>query len=140
MRVLVAASMLVLLAGSTLAQDDHVQRYGERTRIRRGNRSRPRRTPERANKKSLSNIPDKGPTDPWGTVRGTDAPKTVAKPDTAAKPAKPKTKTGAANNEGRASGAGLPPSSMPPAPTDHRPHTLVQVVPGDLGSDFEGRD
>jgi hypothetical protein len=31
-------------------------------------------------------------------VRSNDAPKTAAKPDTAAKPVKPKTKTGAANN------------------------------------------
>ena len=140
MRVLVAASMLVLLAGSALAQDDHVQRYGEKDKDKTPEQIQAEKDAERAYKKSLGNIPDKGPTDPWGTVRGTDAPKTVAKPDTAAKPAKPKTKTGAANNEVRASGAGLPPSSMPPAPADHRPYTLVQVVPGNLGSDFEGRD
>jgi hypothetical protein len=101
MRVLVAASMLVLLVGSALAHDDHVQRYGEKDKDKTQEQIQAEKDAERAYKKSLGNIPDKSPTDPWGwgTVRGTDeAAKTAAKPDTAAKPAKPKTKTGAANN------------------------------------------
>ena len=98
MRVLVAAAMLMLLAGSALAQEEHVQKYGEQDKDKTPQQIRAEKEAERAYKKSLGNIPDKGPTDPWGTVRSTDAPKTAAKPDTAAKPAKPKTKTGAANN------------------------------------------
>ena len=43
---------------------------------------------EKAYKESLKKIPDaKTSSDPWGTVRSNDAPKTAA-------PAKPKTKTG----------------------------------------------
>jgi len=43
---------------------------------------------DKAYKDSLRKIPDaKTSSDPWGTVRNNDAPKTVA-------PAKPKTKTG----------------------------------------------
>ena len=98
MRVLVAASMLLLLAGSALAQDTHVPRYGEVDKEKSPEEIQADKAAERAYKKSLGNIPDKGPTDPWGVVRSTDTPKTAAKPDTAAKPAKPKTKTGAANN------------------------------------------
>ena len=98
MRVLVAASMLVLLAGSALAQDEHVPKYGEADKEKSPEQIRADKAAESAYKKSLSNIPDKGPTDPWGVVRSIDTPKTAAKPDTAAKPAKPKTKTGAAYN------------------------------------------
>jgi hypothetical protein len=47
---------------------------------------------DKAYKDSLRKIPDaKSSSDPWGTVRGTDAPKTTA-PKMAAP--KPKTKTG----------------------------------------------
>jgi hypothetical protein len=98
MRVLVAAAMLALLAGSALAQDTHVPRYGETDKEKGPEEIRAEKDAERAYNKSLGNIPDKGPTDPWGVVRSTDSPKSAAKPDTATKPAKPKTKTGAANN------------------------------------------
>ena len=46
---------------------------------------------EKAYRESLRKIPDaKTSNDPWGTVRGTDAPKTTS--------AKPKTKTGSTAN------------------------------------------
>jgi hypothetical protein len=98
MRVLVAAAMLVLLTGSALAEDNHVPRYGEEDKVKSQEQIRADKAAERAYQRSLGNIPDKGPSDPWGTVRSTDAPKTAAKPDAAAKPVKPKTRTGAANN------------------------------------------
>jgi hypothetical protein len=45
---------------------------------------------DKAYRESLKKIPDsKASNDPWGTVRGTEAPKT---------PAKPKTKTGSTSN------------------------------------------
>ena len=45
---------------------------------------------DKAYRESLKKIPDaKASSDPWGTVRGTEAPKT---------PAKPKTKTGSTSN------------------------------------------
>jgi hypothetical protein len=69
MRVLVAASMLVLLAGSALAQDDHVQRYGEKDKDKTPEQIQAEKDAERAYKKSLGNIPDKGPTDPWHGTR-----------------------------------------------------------------------
>jgi len=47
---------------------------------------------QKAYKESLKKIPDaKAPSDPWGNVRGTEAPKTSA-------PAKPRTKTGSTAN------------------------------------------
>ena len=49
---------------------------------------------DKAYQDSLKKIPDaKVPADPWGSVRSTDAPKTVTKAS-----AKPKTKTGSAAN------------------------------------------
>ena len=53
---------------------------------------------DKAYKRSLGNIPDKGPTDPWGSARSIDAPKAATKTVTKASPAKPKTKTGSAAN------------------------------------------
>jgi len=92
MRVLVAAAMIILLTGSALAQDTHVPRYGEADKDKSQEQIRGDKAAERAYQRSLGNIPDKGPSDPWGAVRSTDAPKT------AARPVKPKTKTGAAND------------------------------------------
>ena len=43
-----------------------------------------------AYKRSLGNIPDQPPADPWGIARGTDAPKTATKVQTK------RTKTGSA--------------------------------------------
>jgi hypothetical protein len=45
-------------------------------------------------KKSLGNIPDQPPADPWGNARGTDAPKTGTKTTAVKKP----TKTGGTAN------------------------------------------
>ena len=59
-----------------------------------GARSSRDRTAERAYKRSLGNIPDQTPTDPWGNARSVDAPKAVAKPSVA----KPRTKIGGTAN------------------------------------------
>ena len=77
MRILLAAAMTVLLAGTATAQD-HVQRYGEPDHEKTAVEMNAEKDANRAYKRSLSNIPDKGPTDPWGTVRTTDAPKPTA--------------------------------------------------------------
>jgi hypothetical protein len=51
---------------------------------------------DKAYKDTLKKIPDaKAPTDPWGNVRSTDAPKAA---DKATASAKPKTKTGSTAN------------------------------------------
>ncbi len=101
MRVLCAAAVVMaLLAGGPAyaQQDDHVQRYGEKDKEKTREQIQAEKDADRAYKRSLRNIPDKGPVDPWGSVRATDAPKTDA-PKTAPQKtsmAKSKSKTGAA--------------------------------------------
>jgi hypothetical protein len=74
MRVVLVAAAILALSGAAFAQA--VPKMGE-----------PDKTPsdiaaekaaEKAYIRSLGNIPDKGPGDPWGVVRGPDAPKTTA--------------------------------------------------------------
>jgi opacity protein-like surface antigen len=93
MRILLAAATTMLLAGTAMAQD-HVQRYGEPDHEKTAVEKTAEKDANQAYKKSLGNIPDKGPTDPWGAVRTTDTPKPAA---TATKPKK--TKTGSADSK-----------------------------------------
>jgi hypothetical protein len=74
MRVVIVVAAILALGGAAFAQA--VPKFGE-----------PDKTPsdiaaekaaEKAYNKSLGNIPDKGPGDPWGVVRSPDAPKTTA--------------------------------------------------------------
>jgi hypothetical protein len=88
MRIILAAVMLALLAGSASAQQRHVPKYGEEDKDRTQQEKDADKAAAAAYQRSLSNIPDKGPTDPWGAVRSTDAPKPA---DTTAKPKKIKT-------------------------------------------------
>ena len=94
MRVLCAAAMIALLAGPAYAQQKSVPQYGDAPADKTRSEIEQDRTAERAYKRSLGNIPDQTPTDPWGNARSVDAPKAVAKPS----PAKPRTKTGATAN------------------------------------------
>jgi hypothetical protein len=98
MRVLCAAAMIALLAGPAYAQQKSVPKYGDAPAEKTPSEIEQERANDRAYKRSLGNIPDQGPTDPWGNARSVDAPKaatkTVAKPS----PAKPRTKTGATAN------------------------------------------
>jgi hypothetical protein len=93
MRILLAAAMTMILAGAAVAQD-HVQRYGEPDHEKTAVEKNAEKEANQAYKRSLGNIPDKGPTDPWGTVRTTDAPKPTA---TATK--SKKTKTGSTDGK-----------------------------------------
>jgi hypothetical protein len=87
MRILIAAAVAVLLTAPAYAQMPAMNMMPEV----------PSKSPEekeqdaikdKAYRESLKKIPDaKTSSDPWGTVRSNDAPKTAA-------PAKPKTKTG----------------------------------------------
>jgi hypothetical protein len=88
MRVFVAAAIIVALAQPALAQKP-IPKYGEVDKDKTPQEKAAEREADDAYKNSLKNIPDKGPTDPWGTVRAPDAPRTAAKP---------KAKTGAAGN------------------------------------------
>jgi hypothetical protein len=89
MRVFAAAAVIAILAGPAFAQSQPVPRYGDIDNKKSPQEIEAERESERAYKKSLGNIPDQGPTDPWGSVRSDSAPKAAAK----AAPAK-RTKTG----------------------------------------------
>ena len=93
MKVFLAAIMVALLAAPAFAQAPSptasVPKYGETAKPKSPTEIEAEKEAERAYKKSLGNIPDQGPTDPWGNVRSDSAPKPVAK----AAPSK-KTKTG----------------------------------------------
>ena len=89
MRVfLIAAALAAFLGGAAHAQRQSVPRYGEEDKAKSPAQIEADKAAERAYRHSLTNIPDKGPTDPWGAVRSNDAPKTST--------VKTKTKTGSA--------------------------------------------
>jgi hypothetical protein len=84
---MVIAFFAAFLAGPACAQQEKpMQKYGEPDKDKTAQEKDADKAAERAYQRSLGNIPDKGPTDPWGVVRSTDAPKTAAKPPAAKKP------------------------------------------------------
>ncbi len=93
MRIFLAAAVMRycgLLAGPACAQGQAiVPKYGEEDKAKTPQQIEADKEAERAYKRSLGNIPDRGATDPWGNVRSDGAPKPVAK----AAPAK-RTKAG----------------------------------------------
>jgi hypothetical protein len=89
MRAFLALLIIAALTGPVFAQDNHIQRYGEEDKDKTEAEKDADKAAQRAYQRSLGNIPDRGPSDPWGAVRPTDAPKS-----TAAKAKK--TKTGSA--------------------------------------------
>jgi hypothetical protein len=93
MRVVLVAAMIALLAGPAYAQTQPVPKYGEPAKEKSPQEIAADKETEKAYQRSLGNIPDKGPSDPWGNVRSDSAPKPVAK----AAPAK-RTKTGSTPN------------------------------------------
>jgi hypothetical protein len=92
MRVFIIAMFVVLLGGPALAQQKSIPKYGDVDKDKSPAEIEADKAAERAYKHSLGNIPDKGPTDPWGAVRS-DAPKTTT---TSTAVVKPKAKAGAA--------------------------------------------
>ena len=90
MRVLSAAAVVMVLTAPVYAQTPNVNLIPE-VRSRSPEEKEADAIKEKAYKESLRKIPDaKASSDPWGTVRSTDAPKA------AAAPAK-KSKTGSSN-------------------------------------------
>jgi hypothetical protein len=92
-RAALAGAFLIggLLAAPAYAQQQAVPKYGEETKDKTPQQIEADKAADRAYKRSLGNIPDQGPTDPWGTVRGNnDAPKASAAKTR-------KTKTGSVN-------------------------------------------
>jgi hypothetical protein len=88
MRILLAALLAAALATPALAQQPHMQEYGQPDKEKTAAEKAADKATADAYKRSLGVIPDKGTQDPWGTVRS-DA----TKPDTT-KTAKTRTKTG----------------------------------------------
>jgi hypothetical protein len=95
-KVLGAAAIIALLAGPVYAQQAPVPRYGEKDKEKTWNEREQEKEAQRAYKRSLDNVPEKGPVDPWGNARNVGEPKAAAKTDAkaAAKTAPPKIKTG----------------------------------------------
>ena len=73
------AFFVACLGGSAYAQQQSVPKYGEEPKDKTPQEKEADKAAERAYKRSLGNIPDQGPTDPWGTVRSnSDVPKASA--------------------------------------------------------------
>jgi len=90
MRAVLALIMIAVLSAPALAQvDNHVPRYGEADKEKTNSQKAADKAAAEAYQRSLGNIPEKGPSDPWGAARSTEAPKPA--PTKAAK-AKPKPK------------------------------------------------
>ena len=79
MRVFAAAAIIAFLAGPAYAQSQSIPKYGDTDKEKTPQQIEGERQAEKAYKRSLGNIPDQGPTDPWGNVRSESAPKAAAK-------------------------------------------------------------
>ena len=79
MRVFRAVSVLVLLVGPAHAQTQSVPKYGEAAKTKSHQEMQADKEAEKAYQRSLGNIPNRGPTDPWGDVRTESRTKPVAK-------------------------------------------------------------
>ena len=77
MRVVLVAVTILALSGTAFAQQA-VPRYGEGDKDKTPSDIATEKANEKAYRRSLGNIPDKGPSDPWGVVRSPDTPKTTA--------------------------------------------------------------
>ena len=89
MRVFNAVAVVVLLTGPAYAQMPNINLIPDAHSLTPEEKAAEEEK-DRAYKESLRKIPDaKASTDPWGTVRSGDAPKTSAKP---------RTKTGSTTN------------------------------------------
>jgi hypothetical protein len=78
MRVFSAAALATVLASAALAQSQPVPRYGDINKEKTPQEIEAERQTEKAYRSSLGNIPDKGPSDPWGQVRSGNAAKESA--------------------------------------------------------------
>jgi hypothetical protein len=79
MRVFFAAALVALLVTPAYAQQKTVPKYGEADKEKTPQEKAAEKAAEQAYQRSLGNIPDKGPTDPWGNMRSDGAPKPEAK-------------------------------------------------------------
>jgi hypothetical protein len=92
----VIALLAVVMILPAFAQDNHIQRYGEKDKDESPTEKAAKKEAERAYQRSLGNIPAQKSTDPWGTVRSDDAPKAATKTAAPKPKAKNDTKTDSA--------------------------------------------
>jgi hypothetical protein len=104
MRVLLAAVLVASTSAGAFAQGT-VPRYGETEKTKSPQEIQAEKDAERAYRHSLSNIPDKGPGDPWGAVRSNEPSKTGESGNPGAKP-KNKASTATPKSGGPAAKAG----------------------------------
>ena len=78
MRVILAAAIIASLATPAFAQQSHVPQYGEKDKDKTPAQKAADKAAQDAYERSLGTIPDQGPSDPWGTMRSNNAPKTGA--------------------------------------------------------------
>jgi hypothetical protein len=98
-RAFITAAIIAALAGPAWAQQKPVPRYGEKDKDKTWGEMEQEKAAERAYRRSLDSVPEKGPVDPWGNARSVEAPKgdaKAAKADAKTVSAKPKAKTGEA--------------------------------------------
>jgi len=96
MRVFRRAAAIILLASPAFAQVPPVNLRQDNKPAKSQEEKDAEAARDKAYKESLKKIPDaKAPTDPWGNVRSSDAPKTPAK---SASSAKTKPKSGSSSN------------------------------------------
>jgi len=91
MRIFLAAAVIAFVVAPAFAQESHMQGYREESKERTAAEKAADKAAQDAYRRSLSAIPDQGPTDPWGTMRGNNEPKGAA-----TKSPNAKTKTGSA--------------------------------------------
>jgi hypothetical protein len=96
-RILIAAGVIAMLAAPAWAQQKPMPRYGEKDKDKSWTEQQAEKDAERAYQRSLGNVPDKGPVDPWGSARSAEAPKSPAGKGEVKAAAKPKAKAGASN-------------------------------------------
>jgi hypothetical protein len=75
MRAVLALITIAFLSAPAFAQDNHVPRYGEADKEKTNSQKAADKAAAEAYQRSLGNIPEKGPSDPWGAARSTEAPK-----------------------------------------------------------------
>lgn len=94
-RVSCLAALIALMAAVTglpaSAEDNHIQRYGEKDTEKTPTQKAAEKEAQKAYERSLGNIPAQKSTDPWGIARGDNAAPNAA-PKAAAKTASPKPK------------------------------------------------
>src|SRR3569833_2381980 len=82
-RLFYAGAAVALLVAPAYAQTQPIPKYGETGKPKSPRDIQAEKEADRAYRKSLSNIPDQGPTDPWGNVRTENPSKRTAKPSAA---------------------------------------------------------